>query len=145
MAVLPQPFVTVAKRANPALRQAFSLDSLGQEATGQDDYPMTVFVVKASVIEDRPDAVRALMAAYEASIRSAIADPAAAGALVEKHDFGLKAPVAAAAIPESNYVFMAAPEARAMIEALLSVFLESAPASIGGKLPNDGFYAELGR
>jgi NitT/TauT family transport system substrate-binding protein len=64
---------------------------------------------------------------------------------VEKHDLGLKAAVAAAAIPRSAYVFTPAPEARADVEALLSVFLRIEPKSIGGRLPDPEFYAEIPR
>lgn len=143
-AVLPEPFVTVARRANPALREAFSLDAAWKAATGQESYPMSVFVVSDALVRERPAGVRALAEAYRGAIRQALADPAAAGALVEKHDFGLQAPIAAAAIPNSAYVFTPAPEARPMVEALLSVFLKAAPVSIGGKLPDAAFYAELG-
>lgn len=143
-AVLPEPFITVAMRADPSLREAFSLDAAWKGATGQDSYPMSVFVVRDALVRERPAGVRALAEAYRGAIRQALADPVAAGALVEKFDFGLKAPIAAAAIPNSAYVFTPAPAARAAVEALLSVFLEAAPGSIGGKLPDAAFYAELG-
>jgi NitT/TauT family transport system substrate-binding protein len=68
------------------------------------------------------------------------ANPAEAGALVEKHDLGLSAPVVAAAIPASNYVFQSAVEARPGLESLYRAFLEFAPQSIGGALPADTFY-----
>ncbi|HPE89030.1 MAG TPA: ABC transporter substrate-binding protein [Spirochaetia bacterium] len=144
-AVLPEPFATLALSGNRDAAVPFSLTELWRRATGQDDYPMTVFVVRASLIDERPAAVAALAAAYESSIRSTIADPAAAGTLVEKHGMGLKAPVAAAAIPACAFTFVAAPEARSAVEALLSVFIAAVPASVGGKLPDDAWYADLAR
>lgn len=144
VAVLPEPFATQALSGNAAAFVPFSLSERWSAATGQADYPMSVFVVRASIIAERPAAVAALMAAYEASIRSAKADPAAAGVLVERFDLGLKAAIAAKAIPASNYAFVPAASSRASVEALLSVFLASAPASIGGKLPDDAFYASVG-
>lgn len=144
-AVLPEPFATLALSGNKNAVVPFSLTELWKRATGQDDYPMTVFVVRSTLIDERPAAVAALAAAYEASIRSTLADPAAAGTLVEKHDMGLKAPIAAAAIPACAFTFVAAPEARPAVEALLSVFLASVPASVGGKLPDDAWYADLAR
>jgi NitT/TauT family transport system substrate-binding protein len=65
--------------------------------------------------------------------------------LVEKHDMGLKAPIAAAAIPSCAFSFVAAPGARPAVEALLSVFLAAVPASVGGKLPDDAWYADVAR
>ncbi|MBN1519119.1 MAG: ABC transporter substrate-binding protein [Spirochaetales bacterium] len=144
IAVLPEPFATVARKANPSLREPFSLTALWKLATGQDDYPMSVFVVRASLINDRKTAVAALLSAYRDAISWAQADPQAAGLLVERYDLGLKAPIAAAAIPASNYVFQTAPSARVSIEALLAVFLKAVPASIGGKLPDPAFYADCG-
>ncbi len=144
IAALPEPFATVAKKANPALREAFSLGELWTAATGQADYPMTVFVLRSSIIAERPAGAKALLLAYKASIEGVLADPLAAGVLVEKFDFGLKAPIAAASAPNANFTFEGARSARASVETLLRLFLESNPASIGGKLPDEAFYADLG-
>ncbi len=144
VAVLPEPFATVAMKANAALREAFPLTELWTAATGQADYPMTVFVLRSSLVSEKPAGAKALLLAYKASIEGVIADPAAAGILVEKFDFGLKAPIAAAAVPKANFTFEGAPGARASVEALLRIFLEASPASIGGKLPDGAFYADLG-
>jgi NitT/TauT family transport system substrate-binding protein len=142
-AVLPEPFATLALAANPTLRRPFDLQALWTASTGQASYPMTAFVVSAKLAAERPAAVKAILDAYRASIASVTADPKAAGALVERYDLGLKASVAEKAIPRSAYVFRTATEARPSIEALLSTFLASAPVSIGGKLPDAGFYASI--
>lgn len=143
--VLPEPFATMAIKGNPAARVPFSLSELWTKATGQPDYPISVVVAKASLIAERPAAVAAFMKAYESSIAATLADPVASGMLVEKHDLGLKAAVASAAIPVCAFAFIPAPEARASIEALLSVFLKAAPASVGGRLPDEAFYAAIPR
>lgn len=140
-AVLPEPFATLALQSNPTLLAPLDLGALWTKATGQASYPMSALVVSKRLAAERPEAVRAVLAAVRSSIERVKADPAGAGLLVEKHELGLKAPVAAKAIPRSAYVFVAAPDARASIEALLRVFLETAPASVGGKLPDGGFYA----
>ncbi len=140
-AVLPEPFATMALSAAPGLRSPIDLGALWTAATGQAGYPMTALVVSKRLAAERPQAVKAILAACEESIRKVKADPAGAGALVERHDLGLKAAVAAKAIPRSAYVYKRPSEARRSIEALLSVFLKLAPASVGGVLPDDGFYA----
>ena len=142
-AVLPEPFATQALMGNPQARVPFSLDELWREATGRPGYPMSVLVLRDSLVRDRPAAARALLDAYEASIAWVKANPMEAGALAEKHDLGLKAAVAAAAIPRSAYVFIPALEARADVETLLSVFLQTSPKSIGERLPDPYFYAEI--
>lgn len=145
LAVVPEPFATMILAGNPKAREAFSLGKLWKEATGLDDYPMTAFVVKASTMAERPATVQALMSAYRDSIAKMLADPQGSGVLTEKFEIGLKAAIAAKAIPQSNYVFQEAPTARLMVEGLLRVFLDSAPVSIGGKLPDEGFYANFGQ
>lgn len=142
-AVLPEPFATVALAANPSLRTPLDLGALWKGATGQASYPMTALVVSAKLAAARPDAVRAILKAVSDSIAWVKANPAEAGALVEKNDLGLKAPVAAKAIPRSAYVYVPAPASRPAVEALLGVFLELAPASVGGKLPDNAFYASF--
>lgn len=140
-AILPEPFATMARTANPALRSTIDLGALWTSRTGQASYPMTAFVVSARLASERPQAIKAILDAYEASIDWVIAYPSEAGALVEKQDLGLKAAIAAKAIPLSAYVFTRAREARPSVEVLLGVFLNLAPASVGGKLPDEGFYA----
>jgi NitT/TauT family transport system substrate-binding protein len=142
-AILPEPFSTMARRRNPRLEERLDLGALWKEQTGQAVYPMTCLVVSSALATRRPAAVRAILDAYASSIIWIAAHPAEAGALVEKHELGLKADVAAASIPRSAQVFKDARTARPEIEALLGVFLELAPASVGGKLPDDGFYASF--
>lgn len=144
-AVLPEPFATLALAGNKSSRVTFSLSEAWTHATGQSDYPMSVFVVRSSLIEERPAAVAALAKAYEGSIRRVVADPVYAGVLVEKHDMGLKAAIATAAIPECAFTYIGAKEARPAVEALLSVFLNAAPASIGSRLPDEAWYASIPR
>lgn len=142
LAVVPEPFATMILAGNQRAREPFSLGSLWSEATGQADYPMTAFVVKASTARNRPASVQALKNAYHESITRMLADPQEAGLLAEKYEMGLKATIASKAIPRSNYVFMDAHAARPMVEGLLKVFLDFAPVSVGGKLPDEGFYAD---
>jgi NitT/TauT family transport system substrate-binding protein len=143
--VLPEPFATQALLGNPRARVPFSLDQLWQETTGRPGYPMSVFVMRNSLLQGHPGTAKALANAYEASLAWVKTHPSEAGVLVEKHDLGLKAAVASAAIPRSAYVFVPAPTARADVEALLAVFLSIAPKSIGGRLPSSDFYAEMAR
>ncbi|MFH2113170.1 MAG: ABC transporter substrate-binding protein [Spirochaetota bacterium] len=143
LAVVPEPFASMILAGNSSAREAFSLNTLWKKATGLDDYPMTAFVVKAATARDRPASVQSLMAAYQDSIAMMLADPQTAGVLAEKFGIGLKAAVATKAIPLSNYVFLDASSARPMVEGLLKEFLDSAPVSVGGKLPDEGFYADF--
>jgi NitT/TauT family transport system substrate-binding protein len=100
---------------------------------------MTALVLDGDWALSHSPGVAALLDALKASIEWVVANPAEAGALVEKHDLGLRAQVVAAAVPRSNYVYIPAAEARPSLESLYRVFLEFAPQSIGS-LPEDDFY-----
>jgi NitT/TauT family transport system substrate-binding protein len=140
IALLPEPFATMARSGKPSLRQIGDIQAEWMHAGGSGNYPMTVLVVDADFAKAQPETIRAILNALQASIEWVSANPVEAGALVEKHNLGLRAPVVSAAIPRSNYIFITAGEARPSLEALFKVFLEFAPASIGGALPPDSFY-----
>ena len=140
IALLPEPFATMAGMGKPDLRSVADIQEEWVKAGGSGNYPMTLLVVDGAFATANPGAVNAIITSVKNSIEWVRANPAEAGALVEKHELGLRAPVVAAAIPKSNYVFIPAAEGRQSLEALFRVFLENAPASIGGALPGDRFY-----
>jgi NitT/TauT family transport system substrate-binding protein len=146
-ALLPEPFATMARTGKPGLRQIGDIQAewaaANGKAPGGENYPMTVLVVDADFAKAEPGIIRAILYAYRSSIEWVRAHPAEAGALVEKHDLGLRAAVVREAIPHSNYVFIPAAQARESLETLFRAFLEFAPSSIGGALPRDSFYLDL--
>ncbi|HUX38385.1 MAG TPA: ABC transporter substrate-binding protein [Rectinemataceae bacterium] len=141
-AVLPEPFSTLARMKNPKLLSPLDLTALWKKSTGMSDYPMTALVIRKGSSITEADA-RIILDAVRASISKTLQDPVAAGALVEKHGLGLTSAIAAAAIPRCNFVYLEAARARPEVEALLAEFLAAAPASIGGALPDDAFYASF--
>jgi NitT/TauT family transport system substrate-binding protein len=140
LALLPEPFATMARSGNANLRVVGDIQDDWAAAGGSGNYPMTVLVVDAAYAASRPQVITAVLDSLKASIEWVVSHPAEAGALVEKHDLGLRAPVVAAAVPRSNYVFVSAAAAKPALESLYRVFLEFAPQSIGGALPPDSFY-----
>lgn len=140
IAVLPEPFSTMARTGSETLAVPFDLQDEWAHAGGSAAYPMTLLVFDEGFARTHPAAVDAIRRSYRQSIEWVTANPGEAGVLVEKHDLGLKAGIAAAAIPRSGFAYVDSRQARPAIEALLSVFLAYAPGSIGGKLPDDGFY-----
>jgi NitT/TauT family transport system substrate-binding protein len=145
-ALLPEPFATMAMTGKPDLRRIGDIQAEWAAANGKaggENYPMTVLVVDAGFARAEPGIIRAILYAYRSSIEWVQTHPAEAGALVEKHELGLRAAVVRAAIPRSNYVFIPAAQARESLETLFRAFLEFAPASIGGVLPGDAFYLDL--
>jgi NitT/TauT family transport system substrate-binding protein len=140
LALLPEPFATMARSGNPNLRPLGNVQEEWIAVGGSGNFPMTVLVVDGNWAASRRQALSTVLERLKDSIEWVLANPAEAGVLVEKHDLGLRAPVAAAAVPRSNYVFIPAAEARPALESLYRTFLEFAPQSIGGALPAESFY-----
>jgi NitT/TauT family transport system substrate-binding protein len=140
LALLPEPFATMARSGNPGLSLVGNIQDEWIRAGGESNFPMTALVVDGDWAALHPQAVSVVLDAFKASIEWVVANPPEAGVLVEKHGLGLKAQVVAAAIPRSNYVYIPAKDARPSLESLYRLFLEFAPQSIGGALPKDNFY-----
>ena len=139
-ALLPEPFATMALLGKPDLRSVSNIQDEWVRAGGISNFPMTLLVVDGTFAAANPDALGEILSAVKNSSEWVRANPAQAGALVEKYELGIRAPVVAAAVPKSNYVFIPAAEARPSLEALFGVFLGNSPASIGGRLPSARFY-----
>ncbi|MDR1096302.1 MAG: ABC transporter substrate-binding protein [Spirochaetaceae bacterium] len=139
-ALLPEPFATMARSGQTALRSPADVQEEWVKAGGAANYPMTALVVDGAFAAEHPAFMKALLAAYKNSIEWVRANPAEAGALAEKYELGLRAPIVAASVPRSNFVYQSAAEARPSIEALFNVFLEYTPDAIGGALPGAAFY-----
>ena len=139
--VLPEPFVTMVATQNRNVRIAVNLQDVWKEVRNTDrSFPMTCVVVSKSFSAEHPEAVRRYLDAYRRSIEWVAANPAPAGGLAEKHGIGMKGAVAAKAIPRLNLTFATGQEARDLMEPYLQVLLDFDPSSIGGKLPDAGFY-----
>ena len=144
-AVVPEPFSTVATTKDSSVRRAINLQdefAALNKAIGKDSvtYPMTVLVVRKELAETAPQLVAGLLESAKEAVEWTVAHPSEAGALVQNHTLGLQAPIATKVVPNGAYVFIPAKEARPQLEELYSIFLDFAPESIGGKLPDDSFY-----
>lgn len=138
-ALVPEPFATVAQSKDSSVVRALDISAEFRK-TENSDFPMTLLVVNSKYAEKHPKEVRNFVKLYKKASGWTVKNPKDAGALAEKHSLGLKAQVAAKAIENAAFVWKESKKSRAEIERLLSIFLENAPESIGGKLPEGGFY-----
>lgn len=81
-----------------------------------------------------------LQNAVQASVDVVINHPLRAS-LASATEFGLLSPVVAEAIPHSNLAALPASSIRPDLEKFFSILAEDDPRIIGGKLPDDPFYA----
>ena len=138
IAVLPQPYVTVAMTQNDKLKIVFDLTEEWEKIDGTQ-LVTGVTVVRNEFLEANPNAVKKFMEDYAASVEYVNSNTDEAAALVGGYDIVAEG-VAKKALPYCNIVFQTGDELKANAGAYLNVLFESDPSSVGGALPDDGFY-----
>jgi NitT/TauT family transport system substrate-binding protein len=140
-AVLPEPFASMAEIKSPDVYRTGNLQKPWLEMTGNSSYPMTALVVQNAFAEKNTNALERILQAVEASITTVLEDPSGAAALIAQ--FGiLSAELAEPAIPRCNLLYQTGAEAKESFEAYLQIIAGLNPDSIGGRLPDEDFYAE---
>ena len=139
VAMLPQPYVTVAQGALPSLRIAIDMT---KEWDSLDNGSMLItgaLAIRRDFAADHPDQVAVFLDEYEASTAYVNANVAEAAVLVES--FGIvKAAVAEKAIPYCNIVCLSGEEMKQAVSGYLEVLYTQNPKSVGETLPGDDFY-----
>jgi NitT/TauT family transport system substrate-binding protein len=139
LAILPEPFVTMVKAANPRVFPLIDVQQLWSALTGTGNYPMTVFVVSDAFVAAHKEKVPLLMEALSNSINWVNANPSEAGAMIEEAGI-MNAQMATPAISKSNLVFRSAKEAYEAMDIYLKVLYGFDYSSIGGEVPDASFY-----
>lgn len=139
IALLPQPFVTVAQNKLPDLRMALDLTEEWNALDNGSGLLTGVIVARRETVEESPDAVKLFLQNYADSVNWVNANVTDAAALIG--DYGIvDAAVAEKAIPHCNIVCVTGGEMKTMLSGYLSVLHEQNPQSVGGALPDDDFY-----
>lgn len=138
--LLTQPFVALVQKQAPDMKIRLDFQETWKTLQGSANaYPITAFVVDPVWAKERPGAFNALMDRYRQSIGWVLAHPDEAAGLIEKYGI-LAAGPARMALPDCGLAFFNASEAREEVTGYLKVLLESDPVSVGGKLPDEGFF-----
>lgn len=126
----------------PAIRRAFTLQGAWAEQTGRAPFlPLAGVAATETFVRENPEFLRALNTETIRAIGWVVANREAAAALAEKR-LGLKADAMAASLVDADIRVVSAREARPDVDAFLAALSALSPAVIGGRLPDDGFYAE---
>ena len=124
VAMLPQPFVTVAMTQNENIRVALDLTEEWEKASADGDTKATlitgVVIARNDFIEAHPDAVETFLQQYEASVNYVNDNVAEAAVLVGNYDI-VAAQVAEKAIPECNITFIAGNDMKAKLSSYLGI------------------------
>lgn len=139
VAMLPQPFVVVARGQVDGLRVALDLTREWNALGGGSQLITAVLLVRSEFLEQHPRAVEKFLEEYTQSVDFLNDQPAEASVLVEKYGI-VKAAVAEKAIPDCNIVCITGDNMKTMASGYLQVLYDQNPESVGGKLPGDDFY-----
>lgn len=139
VAMLPQPYVTVAGNQLQGLRVALDLTAEWDQLENGSRLITAGIMARRGFAQQHPEQVNAFLQAYAASAAYVNENVAEAAQLIEKYDI-VKAAVAQKALPQCNIVCIAGEEMQAVLPGYLQTLLDLNPAAIGGKLPESDFY-----
>ena len=143
LALMPQPFVTVAQSKNPSIRVVIDMNTAWEEAARLKGEPgrlvMGVAVARRAFIEENPVAVRQFLADYAASQQFVTSDTAGAAAVIGEMDI-VPQPVAVKALPYCGISNIAGAEMQTIMDGFLAALFAQNPQAVGGALPPTDFY-----
>ena len=140
VALLPQPFVTVAQSKVEGLRVALDLNEEWARLADDGSGLVTgVIVARKEVVEKNPAAVEAFLKEYAASVDWVNGNVPEAAELIGAYGI-VDAAVSEKAIPNCNIVCITGGEMKEKLAGYLSVLLEQNPQSVGGEAPGSDFY-----
>lgn len=142
IAMLPQPFVTVAQSKNDAIKIALDVNKEWENLQTKDNKSALItgaVVVREKFLEEHKELVNQFMDSYKESVDYVNGNVEEASKLIGAYDI-IPAKVAQVAIPYCNIVFMEGEEMKTKLSGYLSILKEQNPKAVGGALPDDAFY-----
>jgi NitT/TauT family transport system substrate-binding protein len=139
IALLPQPFVTVAESKIEDLRMALDLNQEWDALDNGSGLITGVVVARKAFVEEHPAAVATFLDDYAASVDWVNENTADAAGFIGEYGI-VDAAVAEKALPYCNIVCITGGEMKEKLSGYLQVLLEGNPKSVGGAVPEDGFY-----
>ena len=141
LAMLPQPYVTIAQGKVEGLRVA--LDMNGEwDALGNGSKLITAgLIARKDFVEAHPQQVADFLDDLAASTDWSNANVDEAAKLIEKY-VEIPEAIAKVSLPKCNVVCITGDEMKNSAEAYFQVLFDQNPESIGGAMPGDDFYYE---
>ncbi len=141
LAILPQPFVTQVLAKDPSMKILLDFNKEWDVASGGSSVlSMGCLAIRKDFADANPEFVAEFLKQYEASVKYVNENPADAAKLIADSGIVASEEIAEKAIPFCNIVFKTALGAKPGINGFLQVLFDFDPASVGGAMPDDGFY-----
>ncbi len=138
LAMLPQPFATLAMEKSPDICVALDLNREWETLSG-GGLITGVTVAGKELPEGNRAALDRFLSDYHDSVRFVSANVTQAAALIENYGI-LNADTAEKALPQCAVAFVRGQEMKEMLDAFYQVLFRQNPASTGGCIPDDAFY-----
>lgn len=136
--MLPEPQVTAATTGSE-VRIALDLTKEWDKVS-DSKLVQGCIIVRKEFADKYPSAVEKFLEEYKTSVDYVNGNVEEASALIEKAGIIPKAAVAKKAIPNCNICLITGDEMKTAVGQMLTVLYEANSKSVGGKLPDDGFY-----
>ncbi|MFI3254921.1 MAG: ABC transporter substrate-binding protein [Eubacteriales bacterium] len=141
LAMLPQPFATTAQKANESMTTVLDLTEEWNKTDSEGMLITGVVVARTAFVEENPHVIADFMENYEASVTFVQENVPDAAALIEFYEI-VSAEVAEAALPYCSITLIQGAEMKTALTGYYEELLNQNPASIGGSMPEDGFFYE---
>lgn len=139
IAMMPQPFVTVAQSKFADLKVALDLTEEWNALDNGSQLNTAGLVVRTEFAQENPEAVAAFLEEYAASTAYVNENVQDAAQLVGQYEI-VDAAIAELAIPQCNIVCITGQEMKDSVEGYFQVLFDQNPKSVGGAMPGEDFY-----
>lgn len=140
IALLPQPFVTVAQSKLENLRIALDLTAEWDALDNGSAMITGVAVARRAFVEENPELVDLFLEKYAESVAWVNENPAEAAEWIKFWEIVESADVAEKALPYCNIVCLTGQEMYEKLSGYLQILADASPESVGGALPRDDFF-----
>ena len=142
IALLPQPFVEVAKLLVPGIYTPIDIteewDSLNLESGAES--VTTITIVRKSFLEEHEQAVIEYLNMCKSSVDYCLTNPKEAAAWTDEFETFLNSEVAEAAMPYVNMCAITGNEMKEKLSGFLQIMYDYNRDAVGGAMPGDDFY-----
>ena len=142
IALLPQPFVEVAKLLVPDLKVPIDIteewDNLKLESGAES--VTTITIVRKKFLEEHEQAVVEYLNLLKKSVAYSLSHVDEAAEWTDTYETFLNPEVAADAIPYVNMCALTGQEMKEKLEGFLKIMYDYNPDAVGGSMPDDDFY-----
>lgn len=142
VALLPQPFVEVAKLLVDNLNVPIDVTEAWDElnlSTGAESVT-TVTVVRTKFLEEHEQAVLEYLSLARQSTDYTLANVEQAAAWTDTYETFMNPDIAVEAIPKCNICTITGEEMKQKLSGFLQIMYDLNPDAVGGQMPDDDFY-----